>query len=302
MALASRLPSLPRLLPPSRGAPPGLSARWRGVATRAPHPLSPGLRLSCPAATFCFGFRRGAPLYRTRFGSISDVAHLHPLLGVNIAQPTVAHAPRLESERRARTRTALSHFKQLPVSPKKLRVVANLVPGLYVREAMAQLEFCSKNIAIFVKNAIENAVLNARTKGLATNQLIVDTISVGKGSHVKGIDYKSKGRAGVKKRYKAHLRVVVKEVSVEELEKTRYFSRWRKAENLLSIPWEERVKSLPRYKPIPGYDPGTRRLPHLTLPEPVLMKSLKGHKSRQHKRMRVVRGDPEQDGEASGKN
>lgn len=37
------------------------------------------------------------------------------------------------------------------------------------------------------------------------------------------------------------------------------------APQMLEVPWEERIKTLPRYKPIPGYDPGQRRVPLLPL-------------------------------------
>eukprot|EP00966_Prymnesium_polylepis_P096018 2224746-Prymnesium_polylepis.1 len=70
--------------------------------------------------------------------AMSSVAHLNPLLGVNVAAkfPVARAGKPVQKER---VTTALAHFKQLPVSPRKMRVVANLVPGLYVREAMLQL-------------------------------------------------------------------------------------------------------------------------------------------------------------------
>ena len=145
----------------------------------------------------------------------------------------------------------------MPVSPKKLRLVANLTRGLYVREAMAQMEFCRKNIAVMVKNCIDNACANARWgHGLDVKRLKVSYVSVGKGSYVKGIDYKSKGRAGIKNSYFSHLRIEVTEVSQKEIEATKGYGRWRRAEQLLAIPWEERVKELPRYVRPEGYEPG----------------------------------------------
>ena len=64
-------------------------------------------------------------------------------------------------------RTAQAFYRNLPVSPKKLRVVANLTPKLYWREAMMQLEFCRKQMAVMVKNAIESAAGNAEAQGLS---------------------------------------------------------------------------------------------------------------------------------------
>lgn len=70
-------------------------------------------------------------------------------------------------------RRAIAHYRNLPVSPKKLRVVANLTPKLFWREAMMQLEFCRKNMAVMVKNCIESAAGNAEHQGLAKDRLVV---------------------------------------------------------------------------------------------------------------------------------
>eukprot|EP00967_Tisochrysis_lutea_P090535 scaffold129604_cov39-Tisochrysis_lutea.AAC.1 len=72
------------------------------------------------------------------------------------------------------------------------------------------------------------------------------------------MDYKAKGKTGVRRSYFSHLRVVVKEVPEREVKATKGFARWRpdsKLSQLLAMPWTERIKELPRYKPIPGYDP-----------------------------------------------
>jgi hypothetical protein len=73
-------------------------------------------------------------------------------------------------------RRAIAHYRNLPVSPKKLRVVANLTPKLFWREAMMQLEFCRKNMAVMVKNCIESAAGNAEHQGLAKDRLIVGAL------------------------------------------------------------------------------------------------------------------------------
>ena len=161
-------------------------------------------------------------------------------------EPTVSDGPRM----------ALCHYRNLPVSPKKLVVVANLVPGLCVPEAMLQLEFCRKNIAVMVKNAIQTAATNAKVlHGLKPENLIVDQVVTNKATYIKGVALKSKGRVGIKKKYFSHLRVTVREASDAEVERSRYSGRWRHASKLMNLPWEERIKELPRYKPIPGYSP-----------------------------------------------
>ncbi len=157
---------------------------------------------------------------------------------------------------------AIAHYRNLPVSPKKLRVVANMAPRLFWKEAMMQTEFCRKNIAIFVKNAIQSAVGNAEHQGLDRNRLVVESVIVNKGSYIKRPDFKPKGRTGIRKTYHSHLRVTVREVPADFLKRTKGFTgRWSADAGgaayakLMAMPWEERVKQLPRYKPIEGYDP-----------------------------------------------
>jgi len=82
-------------------------------------------------------------------------------------------------------KTAIAYFKNLPVSPKKLRIVANLTPRLYWREAMLQLEFCRKNMAVMVKNCIESAAGNAENEGLDKNRLIVGVFGSAHASHCR---------------------------------------------------------------------------------------------------------------------
>lgn len=69
----------------------------------------------------------------------------------------------------------------------------------------------------------------------------------------------------MKRSYKAHLLVVVKQVTPQQLEQTKFYSRWQRASAILEVPWEERVKQLPKYQMVPGYEPGIRRIPKLPL-------------------------------------
>lgn len=184
---------------------------------------------------------------------------MNPLLDVDVAAPSSMASGKPAHGGDDAQRVA-HKVKGLPVSPKKLRHLCNLTKKLYWREAMLQLEFCRKNIAIHVKNGISDAAKLAEDEGLNPARLIVEQCTVGKGQYLKGLDYKAKGRAGVLRKYQSHMYVVLKEVTEAEMSRTKYYGRWRKTQSLLSLPWEERVKQLPRFKPIPGYDPGEKRV------------------------------------------
>ena len=194
-------------------------------------------------------WRLGCSFARQRLSTTA----VNPLLGVPFetaqldAPLTTEDAPR---------RMAKAHYRNLPVSPKKLVVVANMTPGLCVREAMLQMEFCRKQIAVMVKNCLAAAAQNARKHhGIEPWNLIVDEAVVGKGSYMKRPDFKSKGRVGIKKRYRSHLLITLREASDIEVQRTKFHGRWRGAQKVLELPWDERIQKLPRYQPIPGYRP-----------------------------------------------
>ena len=190
----------------------------------------------------------------------------NPLLGISVpgssaAVPSVAVSPG--------PMMASYEWHKLPVSHNKLRLVAKLASGLYWREAMLQLEFCRKTIAVHVKNTIEKAVESAEAQhGLNPSLLVVHAIRTGKGKYVQEIDYKAKGRAGMRSKYQANLTVILKQVTPAQIQMTRYYQRWRTSAKLMALPWEERVRLLPRFKSVEGYEPGTHRV------EPVYANSL----------------------------
>lgn len=189
------------------------------------------------------------PALRMLSSSAAPPASVNPL-GVPIAMDSSTVSPS--------KRTAIAHFRNLPVSPKKLRVVANLAPRLHWREAMAQLEHCRKNMAVMVKNCIDSAVGNAEHEGLDKSKLIVMQAIVNKGSYHKKPDFKGRMTSGTKFVYFSHLRIELQEVdSIEDLNKmTKFRSAVTANEHWINkLPWEERLQHLPRYVKPAGYEP-----------------------------------------------
>jgi len=190
--------------------------------------------------------------------TIEEVSISNPLLGIDVApKRALTSTPKTDDDARR------FHYKvkRLPVGPKKIYPIANLTRRLYWREAMLQMEFCRRNFAVHIKNAISDAVKAAEQKqGFELARTLVDQIVVGKGTYLKEIDYKAKGRFGIRSKYESHLYIILKEASENEISSTKFYSRWRKTAQIIDKPWEERIKDLPRYRPIPGYEPGEFRL------------------------------------------
>lgn len=93
----------------------------------------------------------------------------------------------------------LSNYRQ---SPRKVRLVADLVRGKSVQNAVTTLMYTPKRAAKVVKKVIESAVANAKhNEGADERTLFVDEIRVDEGFTLKRHKPRARGRAfGIKKR------------------------------------------------------------------------------------------------------
>lgn len=87
----------------------------------------------------------------------------------------------------------LKNYKQ---SPRKVRLVADLIRGKSVPNARVALSYLPKKSAPAVEKLLESAVANARTKGMDAENLFVKTITVNKGAVLKRYRPFARGRAG----------------------------------------------------------------------------------------------------------
>lgn len=104
-------------------------------------------------------------------------------------------------------------LRNLRVSPIKLNQVARLIRGKKVSEALTQLTFSHRRIAIDVKKTLQSAIANAENNhNLDIDNLVVKEAHVGKSFVMKRFKARARGR-GVKilKPY-SHLTIIVKEV------------------------------------------------------------------------------------------
>ena len=98
------------------------------------------------------------------------------------------------------------------VGEQKARLVANLVRGKDVNNAIKTLTFLNKKTAGMIKKLIESAVANAEYKKVMdVDNLIVKTIWVDQGPVLKRFRPRAQGRAfGVRKKT-SHINVVLEE-------------------------------------------------------------------------------------------
>lgn len=107
----------------------------------------------------------------------------------------------------------LKNYRQ---SPRKVRLLANLVRGKRVSDAMFQLQVAGKRAADPIKKLISSAVANAKSQGMNPEQLIVKSITVDKGIVMKRWMPKAFGRAtGINKRT-SHVLVTLASIAPKE--------------------------------------------------------------------------------------
>ncbi|MBI5469911.1 50S ribosomal protein L22 [Candidatus Kaiserbacteria bacterium] len=80
-------------------------------------------------------------------------------------------------------------------SPRKVRLVADLIRGKSVAQAKAALAFLPKKSSPAVEKLLDSAVSNARQMGASTENLFVKTIQVNKGIVMRRFMPKARGRA-----------------------------------------------------------------------------------------------------------
>lgn len=110
--------------------------------------------------------------------------------------------------------------RNLRVSPQKLNLVAGMIRGKKVDQALAELEFSRKRIAGDVRKCVMSAVANAENNhNLDVNELVVSEAYVGKNLVIKRFHARGRGRGAPILKPFSQLTVVVRQVEEEKAEK-----------------------------------------------------------------------------------
>jgi large subunit ribosomal protein L22 len=106
---------------------------------------------------------------------------------------------------------ATATLRYLKASPQKVRLVADLVRGKKVEEALNILRFTRKAVAKDLEKLLRSAVANAENKeaGADVDDLVVSKIYVNEGPREKRVQPAPMGRAYQIQKRKAHVTVHV---------------------------------------------------------------------------------------------
>ena len=106
--------------------------------------------------------------------------------------------------------TVRAHIKGVDQAPRKLSLVAALVRGRTVADAVVILDHTPKRAALAVKKAIQSAAANAvNTHGLDAKTLTISTLSVTAGPRLRRFKPASRGRALPFEKKSSHILVEV---------------------------------------------------------------------------------------------
>ncbi len=101
-------------------------------------------------------------------------------------------------------KASLTNYKQ---SPRKVRLVADMIRGKKVSVARDSLVFLAKKSSPEMIKLLNSAIANARTQGMNPDDLIVKTITVDKGMVIKRFKPMARGRASGIHRTMSHVNI-----------------------------------------------------------------------------------------------
>ncbi len=98
----------------------------------------------------------------------------------------------------------LKNYRQ---SPRKVRLLADLVRGKKVTEALATLKLLDKRAAGPFAKVIESAIANAKSSGATVESLKVTRVTVDKGTILKRFMPRARGSASRINKRNSHISV-----------------------------------------------------------------------------------------------
>ena len=111
--------------------------------------------------------------------------------------------------------TATAKVRNLPVAPRKARLVADMIRGKKVADARDILQFVVKGSALPLRKLLDSAVANAenaaaeRRARINTDDMVVRSIQVNEGRTLRGYIGAPRGRATRIRKRSCHIALVI---------------------------------------------------------------------------------------------
>lgn len=107
----------------------------------------------------------------------------------------------------------LKNYRQ---SPRKVRLVADLIKGNRVSEAFVHLKSLPKRASAPMEKLLASAVANAKNSGINETDLFVENITVNKGIVLKRIMPRARGSASRINKRTSHVVITLSEKPLEK--------------------------------------------------------------------------------------
>lgn len=127
-------------------------------------------------------------------------------------------------------KNATAKLMNLRMTPRKVRLVVDVVRGLPVREAEAQLMMMKKRASLPVLKLLRSAIANAKELKLDGTKLAVSLIRVDQGTTLKRILPRAKGSASPIHKMASHVTITLSESAKEIKERFVMIPREKKKE------------------------------------------------------------------------
>lgn len=113
---------------------------------------------------------------------------------------------------------AKAQLNSLRMSPQKVRLIADLIRGMHVRDAQVQLQFSRKAAAKPLYTLLNSAIANAlHNHNLDVSTLVISTIFVNEGTVLKRWMPRAMGRATPLRKRSSHITLVLSGDAVQSV-------------------------------------------------------------------------------------
>ncbi len=120
-----------------------------------------------------------------------------------------------ERRKEIRKQSAIAKLNDVPTSPRKMRLVADIIRGVEVNRALDILKYTKKEASIRLEKLLRSAIANweakneADRKELENGNVCVKSIMVGQGRSLKRIRTAPQGRAARIRKRSNHVTIVL---------------------------------------------------------------------------------------------
>ncbi len=130
-----------------------------------------------------------------------------------------------DRQKEIKKQTAIAKLNDVPTSPRKMRLVADIIRGVEVNRALDILKYSKKEASVRLEKLLKSAIANWESKNeadrseLESGNIVVKSIMVGQGTSLKRIRTAPQGRAARIRKRSNHVTIVLDKKAVKSEEK-----------------------------------------------------------------------------------